>query len=128
MRLPGKGAPWLILVLLPLAVGCATSHYVEIYVAGSGSSCDLTADMGRSSIEEVYVFPKDVIVWVNTTDGDVEIEVDTGVLPVTFLKLAPGKRAMTPVLTAAGGDTFPISVKCADGGVSGPKIVVGDPP
>jgi hypothetical protein len=128
MRLPGKGAPWLALSLLPLVAGCASTHYVELYVADVSGSCELTADMGRSSIEEVYVFPEDVIVWVNATGGDIEIVVDPGVLDETTMKLAPGKRVMTPILDVASGDSFPFSVTCSDGGISGPKIVVGDPP
>jgi hypothetical protein len=128
MRLSGKGAPWLALCFLPLVAGCASTHYVEIYIADVAGSCELTADMGRSAIENVYVFPGDVIVWVNATDDDVAVTIDPGVIEAPVFTLAPGKRAQTPVLTDASGDTFPISVECSEGGISGPKIVVGDPP
>jgi hypothetical protein len=128
MRLSRKGAPWLALLILPLVAGCASTHFVEIYVADVGGSCELTADMGRSSIEKIYVFPEDVIVWVNATDADIEIEIDPGALDVTTVTVAPGKRAQTPVLTSASGTSYPISVRCAEGGIAGPKIVVGDPP
>jgi hypothetical protein len=113
---------------LPLVAGCASTHYVEIYIADVAGSCELTADMGRSAIENVYVFPEDVIVWVNVTDDDVVVTIDPGVIEASVFTLGPGKRAQTPVLTDASGNAFPISVECTEGGIAGPKIVVGDPP
>ncbi|MGQ0723152.1 MAG: hypothetical protein ACT4PE_16510 [Candidatus Eiseniibacteriota bacterium] len=128
MRPSGKGAPWPALCLLPLAAGCASTHYVEVYIADIAGSCELTADMGRSDIDHIYVFPSDVIVWVNATDRDVEISIDPGAVEALEFTLAPGKRAMTPVLEGAGGDSYMMNIECAEGGSSGPKIVVGDPP
>jgi len=114
------------LLALPLLAGCST-HYVEVYITEVGTSCQCSADMGIDKIDNVYAHPGDTLVWLNFTTQEVVLEPDPGLFEDAEYVIPSKGRAVIPVLDGAAGNVS-VTLTCRSGGVSGPVVVVGDPP
>jgi hypothetical protein len=113
-------------LVLPLLAGCST-HYVEVYITEVGTSCQCSADMGVDAVDNIFTYPGDTLVWINFTTGDVTLEPDSGLFEDVTYTIPSKGRALLPVLDDAAGN-FSVTLTCHSGGVSGPVVVVGDPP
>jgi hypothetical protein len=115
----------LAIAMIPIMGGCDEPQYI-VYVEKSGCTAK-TWDGDK--IDDLWVFPKDRVVWVNIDDEEVTIKfLDINIFGVDAVTIPKGKRAKLQVKSDATGSTDYIIVDGTNCEPAAPTVKVGDPP
>ncbi|MEZ5064880.1 MAG: hypothetical protein R3B81_09090 [bacterium] len=125
-----------VAIAILLGAGCTSPPRVDLYIANTATAKCGLFDLDRSKeVEEVFVMPGDEVAISNTLAESVtlyftkDVFEDTGVhADTSSVVLAPHSRLPLRVLSSADKRLGYLWTDCYEGGVSGPQIVVGDPP
>jgi hypothetical protein len=114
--------------LILLGAGCNEPTYI-VYVHNDPCSIRSWDD---DIIDELRIFPKDRVVFINATSTQLTIKFGDGtpntVFDETEVVIEPNKRAMLSVKSDATGSLTYVISPCDSSMPGSPKVVVGDPP
>jgi hypothetical protein len=113
-------------ILLISGLGCEQAPTVTVYI--DHDAC-WAVDADGNKIEPLWVFPKDRVVWVNSSDEDKTIKFDDAtIFGVTDVPVAIGARAILTVKADASGTISYNIVPNHDCPTGAPKVSAGSGP